>query len=388
MPALDRRGFLSVSAAALAAASFLPAQEREAGAAKHRLIINALGALDDPNPNPERALPTQSSPISDPQPTEFTERVLRDAHASGLSAVNLTLGFVAGPEEPFEFTVRDVARMDAIIRRQSKDVLKVLTTADILRAQAEERIGLIYGFQNATMLGNDASRVEIFANLGVRVIQLTYNPANGLGDGSAEPQNRGLTAFGREVVARLNAHRLMVDLSHSGEHTCLEATRSSTQPVSINHTGCRALNNLPRNKTDEELRLVAARGGFVGIYFMPFLDPSGHATAEEVVEHIEHAVDVCGEDHVGIGTDGSITPIDDLDAFRAALAGEVAARRAAGISAAGEGPDTFPFVVDLRGPNQFRELASRLRRRGYSEARIDKIFGHNILRFAKEVWGS
>jgi membrane dipeptidase len=388
MSALDRRGFISLSAAALATASLRPARAESAGAAQQRLIINALGALDDPNPSPERAAPTASSPISDPQPREFTDRVLRDAHRSGLTAVNLTLGFVAGPEEPFEFTVRDVARMDAIIRRQARDVLKVLTTADILRAQAEARIGLIYGFQNAVMLGNDASRVEVFADLGVRVIQLTYNPANSLGDGSAEPQNRGLTAFGREVVGQLNAHRLMVDLSHSGERTCLEATRTSVQPVSINHTGCRALNDLPRNKSDEELRLVASRGGFVGIYFMPFLAASGHATAEEVIAHIEHALEICGEDHVGIGTDGSTTAIDDLGLYRAALAHEVEARRAAGISAAGEGPDTLPFVVDLRGPDQFRELAERLQRRGHPEARIEKILGQNFLRFAKDVWGS
>jgi membrane dipeptidase len=387
MNALDRRMFLSISAA-FAAASVLPAHAQRHGADRPRLIINALGGLDDPNPDIRHSEPTQANPIADTQPGEFSVRVLRDAHASGLTAVNLTLGFVAGTQDPFEYTVRDIAQMDAIIRRQSRDVLKVLNAADILRAQAEGRIGLIYGFQNAVMLGNDASRVEIFANLGVRVIQLTYNPANTLGDGSAEPLNRGLTPFGHEVVGQLNAQRVMVDLSHSAEHTCLEATRASAQPVSINHTGCRALNDLPRNKTDEELRLVAARGGFVGIYFMPFLDPNGHATAEEVVAHIEHAVNVCGEDHVGIGTDGSTTPIDDLEAYKMALAREVAARRAAGIGAAGEGPDTFPFTVDLRGPNQFRELADRLQRRGYSSARVDKILGQNFLRFAQDVWSS
>jgi membrane dipeptidase len=107
-----------------------------------------------------------------------------------------------------------------------------------------------------------------------------------------------------------------------------------------------------------------------------------------VIAHVEHALEVCGEDHVGIGTDGSTTAIDDLNAYRAALAREVEARRAAGISAAGEGPDTFPFVVDLRGPSQFHELAERLHRRGHSEARIDKILGQNFLRFAKDVWGS
>ena len=119
--------------------------------------------------------------------------------------------------------------------------------------------------------------------------------------------NRGLTPFGHEVIDRLNANRVMVDLSHSGRNTCLEATRASKQPVSINHTGCRALNDLPRNKTDEELRLVASAGGFVGIYFMPFLNPAGHAMAQDVVANLDHAINVCGEDHVGIGTDGTVT---------------------------------------------------------------------------------
>ncbi|RYD91256.1 MAG: peptidase M19, partial [Sphingomonadales bacterium] len=244
-----------------------------------------------------------------------------------------------------------------------------------------------YGFQNGAMMGKDASRVDIFADLGVRVFQLTYNPANQLGDGSMAPENRGLTSFGREVVARANARRVMVDLSHSGEKTCLDAARTSTAPISINHTGCRAVTDLPRNKTDAELRLVAERGGFVGIYFMPFLNVSGHARAEDVVAHIDHAVNICGEDHVGIGTDGDVSQIDDLKAYEAVLAEEIARRRAAGISAAGERPDTYPFVVDLRGPDQFRKLVRLLEARGYSARRIEKILGANFLRFAQDVWG-
>ena len=147
------------------------------------------------------------------------------------------------------------------------------------------------------------------------------------------PENRGITELGREVIARCNANNVMVDLSHSGEQTCLEAARASARPISINHTGCRAVTDLPRNKTDAELRLVAERGGFVGIYFMPFLNPTGHARAEDVVAHLDYAVNLCGEDHVGIGTDGSVTQIDDLDAYESVLAKEIAERRAAGISA-------------------------------------------------------
>jgi len=343
------------------------------------LVVNALGGLEDPN---------QPDSGSGANPTLLEPRVLRDAHASGLTAVNITLGYVSGQADPFEQSVRSIAQMDALVRTGERDLLRVYTAHDILRAQSEGRIGIIYGFQNGAMLGSDVSRVDLFAGLGVRVIQLTYNPANQIGDGSVAPGNRGLTPFGREVVERLNAQRLMVDLSHSGERTCLEAARASRQPVSINHTGCRALNDLPRNKTDEELALVASRGGFIGIFFMPFLSPTGHASAEDVVAHIDHAVNVCGEDHVGIGTDGSVTPIDDLEAYKAVLAKEVAARRQAGVSAAGERPDTLPFVVDLRGVGQFHDLAHRLSRRGYSASRVEKILGRNFLRFAREVWGS
>jgi membrane dipeptidase len=366
----DRRAFIGLVSAAAVTPAFAAVRDPIAG----KIVINGLGGLGDPNAQGDEADP-------------FSARVLAEAHASGLTAVNCTLGYVSGKNDPFEQSVRDVAEYDALLRRHERDLLKVLTAADIRRAKAERKIGIIYGFQNGAMMGQDASRADIFANMGVRVFQLTYNPANQLGDGSMAPENRGLTAFGREVVERLNRNKVMVDLSHSGERTCLEAARFSSRPISINHTGCRAVTDLPRNKTDAELRLVAEKGGYVGIYFMPFLNLSGHVHAEDVVAHIDHAVNLCGEDHVGIGTDGSVTQIDDLKTYESALAKEIADRRAAGISAAGERPDTYPFAVDLRGPEQFRKLAGLLVAKGYTQRRIDKIMGENFLRFAEEIWG-
>lgn len=374
---IDRRALIAGSAV-MAGAGLAPRAMAAAVGGGNPLansfVINALGGLGDPN-GPEGA-----------DAVLFTPRVLEEARASGLTAVNVTLGYVSGPQDAFEFSVRSVAETDAAMRAHPDRLLKIHTAADIRRAKAEGKLGVIYGFQNAAMMGSDASRVDIFANMGVKVIQLTYNPANQLGDGSMAPENRGLTPFGREVVERLNAAKVMVDLSHSGEQTCLEAARVSKAPISINHTGCRGVTDLPRNKTDAELRLVAEKGGFIGIYFMPFLNASGHASAEDVVRHIDYAVNLCGEDHVGIGTDGTVTQIDDLTAYQATLAKEIAARRAAGISAAGERPDTYPFVVDLRGPDQFRKLAGLLKAKGYSQARIDKIMGQNFLRYAETIW--
>lgn len=381
----DRRRLLALAAAAPA---LLAARGAFAASSDWRdaVIVNALGGLDNPNiPSNEGSGLGEEGPR---QRRVLDARTLDDARASGVTAINCTLGYVAGPAEPFEATVSDIAAYDRMIADYPDRLLKVLNASDIARAKRENRIGLIYGFQNAAMVGDNLDRIDMFADLGVRIIQLTYNPANHIGDGSTAPQNRGLTPFGRQVVERLNANRLMVDLSHSGEQTCLEAARVSKQPISINHTGCRALVDLPRNKTDAELRLVAEKGGFVGIYFMPFLHPEGYVTAADIVAHIEHAVKVCGEDHVGLGTDGPITAVDDLTSYRAAVAEEVAARKAAGIGAPGEKADILKFAIDLRGPSQFHDLADRLKARGHSTARIEKILGGNFVRYAHDIWGA
>jgi membrane dipeptidase len=348
-------------------------------------IVNALGILDNPNAEASVAAASELNPTSDQ--LTIDERTLADARASGLTAVNVTLGYTMGEMEPYAHTLREIATWDRLVAERPADLVKVLTAADIDQARADGRIGIVYGFQNAVAVGDDPGRVAEFQRLGVRVIQLTYNQANHLGDGSMAAENRGLTAIGRDVVAALNDARVMVDLSHSGERTCLDAIRTSTAPVSINHTGCRALVDVPRNKTDEELRLVADGGGFVGIYFMPFLNPTGHATAADVVAHLEHAVDVCGEDAVGIGTDGTITGIDDLDAYRVTLAEHVEHRQAAGVGAAGERADTLPFVPDLSGVDQFHRLIALLEQRGHSWSRIEKILGRNFVEYAGRIWG-
>ncbi len=178
----------------------------------------------------------------------------------------------------------------------------------------------------------------------------------------------------------------MVDLSHSGEKTCLEAARVSKQPISINHTGCRALVDLPRNKTDEELKLVADKGGFIGIYFMPFLAKNGAVTADDVVAHIEHAVNDLRRRHGR----HRYRRHDDADrrsrclprGARAHERGAPQGRR----RRAGRRPATLPLAVDLRGANQYFELAARLEKRGHTPARIEKILGGNFLRYAKAVW--
>jgi membrane dipeptidase len=344
-------------------------------AASSPIIIDSLGSLDDPN----------SADLDAPE--ALSARVVQDALASGLTALNLTLGYIHGPADPFEFTIRDIVKWDRRIAEDPGTLRKITAASDIRNAHAAGQLGLIYGFQNEEALGERADRVDLFADMGVRVFQLTYNERNRLGGGSSAPEDTPLTAFGREVIDRANARLVMVDLSHSGRQTCLDAARHSSSPACISHTGCRALVDLPRNKTDQELRLIADRGGYVGIYFMPYLAIGRSITSDDVVRHIEHAVEVCGEDCVGIGTDGSATGIDDLPSWEAAFRKQIEARRAAGISSPGETPYGFTFATDMCGREQFRILAEKLSKRQIPQHRIEKIMGGNFLRYAQAIWG-
>jgi membrane dipeptidase len=188
-------------------------------------------------------------------------------------------------------------------------------------------------------------------------------------------------------VQKLDARRVIVDLSHSSEQVCLDAARASTRPIAITHTGCRALVDHVRNASDEALRAVASKGGYVGIFFMPYLAPGRNPTADDLLAHVEHAISLCGEEHVGIGTDGGTSPID-LNAFQIANAQDHARRTAAGIAAPGERADLLPFIPELSGPDQFRTLSRLLAARGHRSSRIEKILSGNFLRFARDVWGA
>lgn len=381
---IPRRGFLGAAAAmGLSASGWSELAEgiegvgAEAASQEDLFVINMLGGIVNLNPRAGRG----PGGLFDP-------RSIADAIDSGMRAVNVTVGgFAFDTQESFEPTVTEVTRWTQMVRSRPDTLVRVLNASDIERAREERKVGIIFGFQNAVMMGDDASRVRTFADLGVRIVQLTYNGANQLGHGALVPENEGLTPFGREVVEALEAAEVLVDLSHSGERTCLDALRAATRPTAITHTGCRALADLPRNKTDEELRLVAETGGIVGIYFVPFfLVRDGMAVAADVVRHVEHAIDVCGEDHVGIGTDAGTTQIDDMEAFLASASLRRARRLLQELGGIVLEPGDLLLIPELHGPDQFRRVAGMLMDRGHSAERVEKIMGLNALRVMREVW--
>jgi membrane dipeptidase len=347
---------------------------------KRPLVINALGGLYNPNDNGAHKEEDIAAHIVDPRP-------IADTRAAGVAATNATIGHVFGDGDPFAMTIDDIAWWLEAIRRRPDALSLIRTAADIRAAHDAGKAGLIFGFQNTEMFAKDAARVRLFSDLGVRIVQMTYNLRTSTGDGALVPENGGLTDFGRELVAALNKQNLLVDLSHGGEKTTMEAIAASSAPVAITHTGCAALAAHPRNRGDVELKALADKGGVAGIYFMPYLTPGRQQMAADIVAHIEHAVNVMGEDHVGLGTDGGATAIDDMPAYLEAFRKSNEERRQLGVAAPNEDDNIITVPPDLMGPTQFEKLSVMLSARGHSDARIEKILGGNFLRLFGEVWG-
>lgn len=382
MPAKPTRRHFLVALGALAAvplASHLTARAAATPAApagwrgyRDAVVIDALGA------------PGKFGGDEVPLGTAALDAV----RASGLTAVNVTVSGVGSYQSNYDDTIRNIAYWNEQIAARPQHLLAVRSGTDIDTAKRSGRLGLIYGFQDATPLGEDLDRIETFHRLGVRVFQLTYNRRNLVGDGCLEPGNAGLSVFGRTLVERLNARRVLIDLAHAGERTTREAIEASKTPIAISHTGCAALAPNPRNKTDDELRRLAGKGGVAGIFLMPFLRSRGQPMADDLMRHIEHAIDVCGEDHVGIGSDGVISPFEVDAEFKRTFAEEVNKRRSLGISAPGEQPDVYPFLPDLNSADRFERIASLLSRRGHADARVEKIIGGNFNRLFRETLGA
>jgi membrane dipeptidase len=310
---------------------------------------------------------------------------LADIRAGGVTAINFTVGSVGSYDDDFEKTLRNIAFWDAQIAAHPDALLKVVRGAQLDEAKRSGRLGIVFGFQDTTMYGENLDRFDVFHDLGVRIVQLTYNRRNLMGDGCLEPGNAGLSKLGLELVARLNERGVLVDLSHCGQRTTREGIAASKRPVAITHSGCVAINDAPRNKRDEELRLLAERGGVIGIYVMPYLRKEGQVMAADVIRHLEHAIDVCGEDHVGIGTDGLTSGVELTPQYKKQFADEIAQRQKRGISAPGERADSYTFAPDLNTPTRFERIAVLLSQRGHSDARIEKVLGANFARLFRDV---
>jgi membrane dipeptidase len=308
------------------------------------------------------------------------EDVTKVVGDSGITAVKSTLGGATGN---FEDAVNDIAAADQLMEKRPDVFLQVRTHGDFERARKERKLGVIYSFESPNMLEDKIDRIETFRQLGVRVMQLNYNRRTPFGVGCLDGETDGLTELGRKAIAKMNEIGVALDLSHSNTQTTADGIAASTKPPLITHAGCRAVYMHPRNKEDRELKALANKGGVVGIYMLPYITASPkQPMLDDYLQHLEHALKICGEDHVGVGSDVPFFRIGESDLEEMKKANEK--RKADGIAAPGE--DRPSYIPDLNTPRKMELIADALLKRGHKTDVVEKVMGLNFKRAFGEIW--
>ncbi len=327
-------------------------------------------------------LDCNSGPPGDPTKLPLPQADLDMARNCGINVIKLSLG---GLNENFEATVQETALMLRVYEVHPSYFMQVRAPADMERVKREGKLGIILSFESADMFEGKIERIELFRNLGVRVMQLSYNRKSPFGAGVMEPNGGGLTALGHDAVGKMNALGVALDLSHANPQTTADAITVSTKPVIMTHAGCTAVHPHPRNKTDEQLRALAAKGGVVGIYDLPYLAASPkQPTVDDYMAHMEHALKIMGEEHVGIGSDVGIEPFDTSPKGMAEFNKFEEERQKSGLAAPEE--DRPTYVVGLNTPRRIEVIADQLLKRGYPASTAEKVIGANFARVFGEIW--
>ncbi len=351
---------INVGRYALAGAQERTYSARAVALVEQALVIDML-AIPKLDFRPE----AYSRPLSEAEVAQW--------RASGITAMHNAIGL-----ESREDALTYLAAQQGFAGRQPELFQLVDIAEDIDRAKRDRRIAMIMGIQNASQFAT-VEDVEFFHGLGLRCAQLTYNNQNRIGSGSTDRADGGISTFGEQIVRAMNQAGMLIDVSHSGDRTTLDAIALSAGPIAFTHTNCRALTSHPRNKTDEGLRALAAKGGVAGItgvrMFVRDRDPTnvGH-----MVDHIEHVARLVGIEHVGIGSDADLNGYDDMppDQYQQ-------------LKASYDRSYAFREKIDIDGfdhPRKIYDLTEELIRRGHTDAHIALILGGNFRRLLGAVW--
>lgn len=265
--------------------------------------------------------------------------------------------------------------ISAWLERFARDpsLIHVLTVDDIYRAKREGKLGVGFHFQNSRPVEHDLSLLRVLHRLGLRVMQLTYNEKNQVGDGATERTDAGLSKFGLRMVEEMNKLGMVVDCSHVGYRTTMEAMEASKAPVVFSHSNAWSVHNSKRNIKDDQIKACAKTGGVIGMNGFPgFVHKEHPATLEQFLDHVDYIAKLVGTEHIGLGLDYSQSTPEDYKRW-------------------GYEPDTYP-MPPWKYPTGVHEIAllpnftAGLKKRGYSDADVRKILGENFIRVFEAVW--
>jgi len=301
----------------------------------------------------------------------------------GLTAVAPTVG----SERPAAETLKSVASWLRLIGER-EDLLLVKRAADIEEAKQSNRLGVILHFQGTDPIEDNLDLVYAWKALGVGMIQLTYNVKNRVGDGAQERTDCGLSRFGLRFVETCNATQVIVDCSHTGYRTTMEAIEASTRPVVFSHANCKAVHENPRNIHDDQIKAVARTGGLVGtVGFPAFVADSTRPTLDQFVDHIEHIANLVGIDHTGLAID-YYTSMDQASELPDAQRYYDMSIRTGRWRDDAYPPPPHHFPQGIETPRTLPNLTAKLVERGFSDEDVRKVLGGNWMRVFREVWGA
>lgn len=312
---------------------------------------------------------------------------------AGVDIVNNSHLDDAPPATAFSEAVEMIAATHGLLDLLKPDFEMVTSGTDIRRLKAAGKRGIILNLENTTPLGDDLNRVGFFYNLGIRAVQLTYNLRNLVGDGCLEPADGGLSLFGREVVRLLNDARIIIDVSHCGAQTTADVLAKSSEPVAMSHVACDRVLPHARARSDDEIRRVAADGGFIGVLLVPaFLQPTNTGDLSAFARQIEHTIELAGIEQVGIGTDYGrcdVWPSDPAVRYAGQMGGALTEHSFSwsGWRAEHRLSETFEQRGYARWTDWPNLTTVLLRELGLSETEARGILGTNFLRFFERVVG-
>lgn len=307
--------------------------------------------------------------------SKFSRTLFEDMIRGGITAANCTCSIWHN----FSETMSNISQWNEWFREHGDLITKITSAHDIRTAKSSGKVGIILGWQNTSAIETDIRNLQLFHELGVRIVQLTYNTQNLVGSGCWEGRDSGLSDFGRHAIEEMNRLGILIDLSHVGPVTSDQAIKHSTVPVAYTHC-CPMLKEHARNKTDEQLRTLAERGGFVGFAsYTPFLPKGAESTIDDCVDAMTYLIDLVGEQSVGIGTDW--IQDQDIEFFD-----YLCRDKGVGRPTTPSYSQVPPMPKGLETLGSFRNFIPAMERAGWSETRIRRILGENWLRFLEEVW--
>lgn len=312
----------------------------------------------------------------------LTDAYIADLQAGRLTASNVTVNYI--PWADTLDALRSIASMWQLVTRNSERAMLITSVADINEAKRQAKTGLILGFQSPEPIRDELALLAIFHKLGIRVCGISYQRRGYWANGSGEPRDDGLSLVGRDAIAEMNRLRIVIDISHAADQSSADAIELSKQPVIASHSNARTVHNHFRNLPDDLLKMLARKGGVVGVGCLSSYLRKDGATAgttfEDVLRHVDYIVKLIGVEHVGIGTDAAPQSrrLSDLQSMES---------RYSEFPFASEGPMdkryTFQHITELRSG-----VIDALTSHGYSNHDTELILGGNFTRVFREVWGS